>query len=119
MQAAAKTYPVIGPFQTHGTLGLFFAAGLTLSITAVVVSLGVMTYSAAHALNCHSERGTALMVGTISAAAAGCLTATAFRTLISSAIAAVVVLAVVFTAGQLVTHAAFLNDCSPHRHWFQ
>src|SRR5688500_447305 len=102
MRVVAKTYPAVGPFQTQGPLGFFFAAGVTLSITAILISLGVVTYAVAYTPNCHSERGTALMVGAIGAAAAGCVTIAAVRTITGSAIAASFAMAVVFTAGQLV-----------------
>lgn len=112
------THDHVGPFHTNGELGALFASGVTIFITALVLLIGVVSYCAIYTVNCQSEQGTALMIGALWAGAAGCMAASAFRTVAAAAIASTVAMAVMFVAGQWMVHAAFLIDCSPHQHWF-
>ena len=119
MAAASGTYEDVGPFHTHGKLGGFFAAGLAISISAIVMTAGVVAYCAIYTVNCQSERGTALMIGTLWAGRAGCVAPSAFKKAATSAIVAAVVMLGAFIAGQWIVHAAFLPACPPHQHWFE
>jgi hypothetical protein len=109
----------VGPFHTNGELGGLFAAGIGILITAVVLAIGVVAYPALYPVECQSEKGIALMIGSLFAGSAGCIFAGAFRKPAASAAAAVVGMIVAFVAGQWLVHMVFLSSCPPHPHWFQ
>lgn len=119
MATASATYEDVGPFHTHGELGALFAAGIAILVSAIVITVGVVAYSGTYSVNCQSERGTALMIGTLWSGGAGCVAASAFRTVATSVIVGAIVMLVAFTAGQWIVHAAFLPACPPHPHWFE
>jgi hypothetical protein len=109
----------VGPFHTNGELGGLFAAGIGISLAALVLAIGIVAYPALYTVNCQSENGTALMIGSLFAGAAGCIFAGVFRKPAASIAAAAAGMIVAFVAGQWLVHIAFLSSCPPHPHWFQ
>jgi hypothetical protein len=109
----------VGPFHTNGELGGLFAAGIGICIAALVLAIGVITYPALYTVDCQSEKGVGLMIGSLFAGAAGCIFAGTFKKPAASVAAASVGMIVAFVAGQWLVHIAFLSSCPPHPHWFQ